>query len=1006
MAGEKEVKLILTAEDDVSSVIKKVTDYLGDTGLGQAVTAVSTSFLALEKAFELVAGAAEKVFSVIQAGAADAAKAENTNKMLAMSMSSVGQYTEKAFLALDEWADSLENATGKEAEAFKQTVALGTQMGMSVEQSKMATQAALDLAAATGSDLESAFRQIGMTLSGSAGKLEKFIPELRELTKEELENGKAVEIIGKKYDGFASNMAGGYTGGLAKFDQALGKIPEAFGRMIAQNPAVIAGLDAITKGLIAVAGIIDEFSTYVIQNGDDLKVLAISFGVAAAAVGTYIAIQNAAAIAMTVSKIAAIALNTAMTAGPFIAIVAAVAALTAGLYYLYKNFDLVTGAIKVGLGYALEAVTFQVRMFLTGIGKVVGFFNEDWGNAIQAASDKIESLSENLKESGRAQMDAADKAKKAGEQQSTSALMVGRATDGIKDKMIEVEQESLRMSAAFSKSVEQARSAFAGLKDFMPRMNLNEFKNDSESWKKSIEKLKADAENLKVKLSVDVNADGAKEQLDKVNEQLTYALEAEKALRIKTAVENRGALIKEEQIRLDQVKAAEFTSAQEIAQMRLAQAQALRTQSIDIETQRLLELRGLASVDAQEGNTAKQAAMLQANEMELTAYKTQLDTQMALAVDMETQKQLALAEAKASALGSSSPAGKSAQADLEIVQAQEKQAQLQQMRANDLISEQEYQSAMTDIKIQAITLRTQSEVEMNNQRVALLGTSPEAMAVALENEQIQAQNELLILQEKYANQMVTDEEFRIAKEEAENASAERQSQIKQQMLQRDLQQNQTLKNQWAATLASMRLEQEKHGALLGTIKGVQQSKEYAAMNQGLSDISSLRSSSDRKAFEAGKIAAITQATIQTFLAATGAYASLAPIPIVGPALGIAAAAAAIAAGINNVAQIKSQKFQGGAHGGIDEVPKSMNNSTFVLKAGERVVQPGQNKELGEAVDKINSGDGTGGHTFNITLAGDVSDATIAKVKESIMDAIRETSERGTPIMHEKGLIKG
>lgn len=56
---------------------------------------------------------------------------------------------------------------------------------------------------------------------------------------------------------------------------------------------------------------------------------------------------------------------------------------------------------------------------------------------------------------------------------------------------------------------------------------------------------------------------------------------------------------------------------------------------------------------------------------------------------------------------------------------------------------------------------------------------------------------------------------------------------------------------------------------------------------------------------AGKAAAIAQTTIDTYKAAQGAYAAMAGIPIVGPALGAIAAAAAVAGGIANVKKIQS-----------------------------------------------------------------------------------------------------
>jgi hypothetical protein len=56
--------------------------------------------------------------------------------------------------------------------------------------------------------------------------------------------------------------------------------------------------------------------------------------------------------------------------------------------------------------------------------------------------------------------------------------------------------------------------------------------------------------------------------------------------------------------------------------------------------------------------------------------------------------------------------------------------------------------------------------------------------------------------------------------------------------------------------------------------------------------------------KAGKAAAIAQTTIETYKGATSAYSSLAGIPIVGPALGGIAAAAAVVAGMKNIQAIQ------------------------------------------------------------------------------------------------------
>ncbi len=76
-------------------------------------------------------------------------------------------------------------------------------------------------------------------------------------------------------------------------------------------------------------------------------------------------------------------------------------------------------------------------------------------------------------------------------------------------------------------------------------------------------------------------------------------------------------------------------------------------------------------------------------------------------------------------------------------------------------------------------------------------------------------------------------------------------------------------------------------------------------------------------FEIGKTAAIAETVIQTYRAAQGAYAALAHIPVYGPALGIAAAAAAIASGMARVDAIRNQQL-GGATGAVGVYAASAN----------------------------------------------------------------------------------
>ena len=77
--------------------------------------------------------------------------------------------------------------------------------------------------------------------------------------------------------------------------------------------------------------------------------------------------------------------------------------------------------------------------------------------------------------------------------------------------------------------------------------------------------------------------------------------------------------------------------------------------------------------------------------------------------------------------------------------------------------------------------------------------------------------------------------------------------------------------------------------------------------------------SQRKAFKIQKAANIANATIDTYASAVAAFRSLSGVPIVGVPLGIAAAAAAVTAGMLNVKSIGQQEF-GGSGGAEPDVP--------------------------------------------------------------------------------------
>ncbi len=93
--------------------------------------------------------------------------------------------------------------------------------------------------------------------------------------------------------------------------------------------------------------------------------------------------------------------------------------------------------------------------------------------------------------------------------------------------------------------------------------------------------------------------------------------------------------------------------------------------------------------------------------------------------------------------------------------------------------------------------------------------------------------------------------------------------------------------------------------------------------------------------EIGKAAAIASTTIETYKAAQMSYSSLSGIPVVGPALGLTAAAAAIASGIANVRAIASTS--------MDSTGTPTDTSTAVASTSTAANIESYNANIGEGV---------------------------------------------------------
>lgn len=124
-----------------------------------------------------------------------------------------------------------------------------------------------------------------------------------------------------------------------------------------------------------------------------------------------------------------------------------------------------------------------------------------------------------------------------------------------------------------------------------------------------------------------------------------------------------------------------------------------------------------------------------------------------------------------------------------------------------------------------------------------------------------------------------------------------------------------------------------------------QDQKLAYAQQGLAGLAANLG----KETAAGKAAAISSALISTYQGAQDSYASLAKIPVVGPALGFAAAAAATVAGLANVKAITSTKTPQVAGGGGTPSVSAPSRPSAPQPPAFNIVGAGAGNQLAETI---------------------------------------------------------
>lgn len=139
-----------------------------------------------------------------------------------------------------------------------------------------------------------------------------------------------------------------------------------------------------------------------------------------------------------------------------------------------------------------------------------------------------------------------------------------------------------------------------------------------------------------------------------------------------------------------------------------------------------------------------------------------------------------------------------------------------------------------------------------------------------------------------------------------------------------------------AGYTEVEIERQKQETL-NTLRTNHQLQVASGISKIFGDLASAQDKDTERGFKLWKASAIAQGYVDTFSAAIGAYKSMVGIPVVGPGLAVAAAAAAMAAGIANLNRISATKFEKKATGGLLTGPSHDQGGILIEAEGNEYV---------------------------------------------------------------------
>ena len=291
---------------------------------------------------------------------------QKAQDLLAQQLRTSAMATDDVIAQNEEFISSMSMAKAVTDDELRPAMANLVRSTGSVEMAQDLMTTALDIAAATGKDLETVTMALGKAANGQTAALTKLDPSLKGVIDSESTLGDITDALSVSFGGAADVAAKSYEGRMKSMKIAMDETKESIGAALL--PALQKLLEILqpvakwaqenTKLFLIITGVVGGFAAAIIVANTAIKLFAIATQVASAAQAVF---------------------NFVMSANPIGIVIIAVAAFVAALVILEKKFGIVSkgfelfsdGFYRFIINPIKQAINF-IADLIRAIGKIPG----------------------------------------------------------------------------------------------------------------------------------------------------------------------------------------------------------------------------------------------------------------------------------------------------------------------------------------------------------------------------------------------------------------------------------------------------------------------------------------------------------------------------------------------------------------------------------------------------------------------------------------------------------